>query len=438
LLGYGSRTITPLLEKFPSAKAVYDADYESLKNAGVLTPKQLSEAKNKDMSSAVTIAERCEKLKIRTMTPDDDIYPRRLRNIVDYPAVIYYVGEFPNVDDNVLITVIGTRQATPRGKAISAALGYSLAQNGAILVSGGAVGIDISSHIGALKAGGKSILVLACSINSRYNIDYVQVRREIARSGAIITEYPPDTEPSKRTFPIRNRLMSAISLGVAVIEAPERSGSLITVSHALEQGKDIFAVPGDIMSEMSTGANRIIRDGAQPIESVNDILSEYIYKYPHRINMPEKKSLAAFARQIDVRKLEPYNQANQSRSSSSIRGGGGTGGASAANVSVRSVSIVKAQGSKGEKGEKSEKSAKIRDRSKPAAPIKPSEQIVLPEDISEQAAQVFRAIADGAGKPNEITQATNLPVQAVLSSITELEISDLIETDGKGRYAAKI
>lgn len=183
------------------------------------------------------------------------------------------------------MAVVGTRSATPYGHKTAFRLSYRLAECGALIVSGGALGIDSEAHRGALQAGGRTIAVLGCSIDYPYLSANAELRKMISEHGALISEYPPGTPPSKVSFPIRNRLISGLALGTVVVEASIKSGSLITADHALNQGKDVFAVPGNIMSSAYAGSNRLLSDGAKPVFSAADILSEYTSQYPHKINM---------------------------------------------------------------------------------------------------------------------------------------------------------
>ena len=190
--------------------------------------------------------------------------------------------------------MVGTRRASRYGYKAANDIAMGLAACGAIVVSGCARGIDTASHQGALMAGGRTLGVLGCGINTRYNVENDGLRKVISSSGAMISEYPPGAPPLSYHFPIRNRIISALSLGVIVVEAGARSGSLITANLALEQGKDIFAVPGEISNYQAKGTNRLIFDGAKPIENAYDVLEEYVMSYPHRLrleNLGRKNSI---------------------------------------------------------------------------------------------------------------------------------------------------
>ena len=282
-LGEGSRYVPSLLEYFGSCKAVYEADEQELRLTGFLPEKEVTRLADFPLDSAEEIVEACKRLGYRILTPDAAAYPDRLRNIPDYPAALYYLGEWPDIDDEVCIAMVGTRRASRYGYTAATDIAKDLSACGAVIISGCARGIDTAAHQGALLAGGKTLAVLGCGLNVSYNMENDGLRRVISTSGALITEYPPGSPPLGFHFPIRNRIISALSLGVIVIEAGVKSGSLITANLALEQGKDIFALPGEVTSYFSKGTNRLILDGARPIENAGDVLAEYIERFPHRI-----------------------------------------------------------------------------------------------------------------------------------------------------------
>ena len=203
----------------------------------------------------------------------DDDYPSNLLKIPDPPAVLFSSGALM-ARDLVSIAVVGSRYASPAGIIFAEKLTSDLARNGVAVVSGFAVGIDSAAHRGALKAGGRTLAVLGCGLDVDYPAVNADLRQAIARSGALLTEFPLGTPPVPGNFPSRNRIISGLSLGVVVVEAAERSGSLITARFALEQGREVFAVPGVAQSMRSKGAHRLLRQGAKLVESVEDVLEE--------------------------------------------------------------------------------------------------------------------------------------------------------------------
>jgi DNA processing protein len=207
------------------------------------------------------------------VTIRDSEYHANLRQIDDPPPVLFVRGEFVASDQRA-VAIVGTRRVTPYGRLVSETLGRDIAARGVTVVSGLAVGADAAAHRGALSSGGRTIGVLACGIDVPYPRDTLELRDQIARQGAVISEVPLGTPARSARFHARNRLISGLSLAVVVAEAPERSGALITANLAADQGREVLAVPGSINSELSRGTHALLRDGARLVESVDDVLDE--------------------------------------------------------------------------------------------------------------------------------------------------------------------
>lgn len=211
----------------------------------------------------------------------DDEYPPLLKRINGAPPLLYVRGSITPAD-SLALSIVGTRKATSYGIDAAGYFCKGLAANGVTIISGLALGIDTAAHRGALQAGGRTIAVLGCGIDQVYPRQNTALASEIVQHGAIITEFPLGTPPEARNFPRRNRIISGLALGVLVVEAPEKSGALITTSFAADQGRDVFAVPGNIFSRASVGTNQLIQDGAKPALTVEDILGEINVTY-HRV-----------------------------------------------------------------------------------------------------------------------------------------------------------
>ncbi len=285
VLSQGNPRLVPLLHRFGNAKAVYECTFEEIKEAGILTRGELERFKKVTIEQCYDIIDQCSNLGYQIITPNDSLYPNRLAQIINPPAVLYVKGEFPKFDDQVAVAMVGTRKCSENGKAIARELSRRLTEAGVLVVSGGAKGIDASAHIGALRAGGKTYAVLGCGINYPYLHINEGLRRDIAENGALISEYPPNAPSGRHTFPIRNRIISGLCLGTVVVEAIRGSGSLITVDHALDQGRDIFVIPGEVSDPLYEGSNKLIRDGAIAVLTPADILREYNNVYPHRLDL---------------------------------------------------------------------------------------------------------------------------------------------------------
>lgn len=207
------------------------------------------------------------------LTLDDSDYPALLREIPDAPPVLYFKGTLVEAD-RWAVAFVGTRRATVYGRDVTQDLVAGLVNAGITIVSGLALGIDAAAHRAALDSGGRTIAVMGCGIDTIYPPEHRHLAEEIMEHGAVVTEFPPGTPPEGKNFPVRNRIISGFSLGVVVVEAPASSGALLTADVAADQGRDVFAVPGNITSKNSTGANRLIQQGAKLVMRVEDIMDE--------------------------------------------------------------------------------------------------------------------------------------------------------------------
>ncbi|MBQ6714151.1 MAG: DNA-processing protein DprA [Clostridia bacterium] len=299
--GYGSTKAYKVYEKLK-------ANDNLCKNERIIS-KALSEAERikfekVDNDYADKVLKDCKKENVNIITIESENYPERLRNIPSPPLVLFYRGKFPEVDREPAFCIVGPRKVTEFGAKSAYSLSARLSRAGFIIVSGGALGCDSFAHKGALKYGGKTIAVLGCGIGNNYLLENEKLRCEIEESCCIISEYPPYTPASKFTFPVRNRLMSGLSLGVAVIEAGEHSGALITAKHAAEQGRDVFVIPGNPTLKCYKGSNALLRDGAKPLLDASDVFGEYIYQFADKIDIAK-----AFEKVQSKEKIEK-NQKN--------------------------------------------------------------------------------------------------------------------------------
>ena len=272
--GVGPRIRQLLLERFGSARAVLGAAPGDLREVRGVGPKLVRKivAAGEEIDAEGEIA-LCREHDVAILTEADVGYPRVLREIPDPPGVLFVRGELKG-DDALAIAMVGTRHATPYGLRQAERLAGSLGRAGLTVVSGLARGIDAAAHRGALGAGGRTIAVLASGVLNVYPPEHAKLAEEVMARGALVSESPPKFEPLGGSFPQRNRLISGLSLGVIVVEAPERSGALITARHAMEQGREVFAVPGRVDGRTARGCHRLIRDGATLVESVDDVLEQ--------------------------------------------------------------------------------------------------------------------------------------------------------------------
>ncbi|HHU22640.1 MAG TPA: DNA-protecting protein DprA [Clostridiales bacterium] len=264
-----------LLEHFGSPKEIYFAADTDYRDVGGIMPKELETLKNKDMEPALDILDKCREGKIRILTMQDAEYPRRLLNIFDPPAVLYVKGNLPVIDEEAAIGIAGTRKASPYGIKMARRMGYEITKGGGLVVSGLAEGIDSAGAHGALRAGGSCVGVLGTAIDQVYPRFNWRLFEDVMTVGALVSEYPPGAPNMPGNFPQRNRIISGLCVGVVIIEAPAKSGALITASRALDYGRDVFAVPGNADSFNCVGSNELIKDCAKAVTSGWDVLCEY-------------------------------------------------------------------------------------------------------------------------------------------------------------------
>lgn len=367
-----------IVSYFGSAKALYFAGEMEWRISGIFTSKQISKLCNQDLSKAENILNICAKNNWQVVTPDDGNYPSMLFKLPNFPLVLYVNGDLDCLKNKITVALVGTREPTVNSTRAARSLAASLTRSGAVVVSGGALGIDSASHQGALDANGSTVAVLGCGLDCTYPVANKALRKQITENGAVLTEYPPGTMAMPRNFPIRNRIISGLSYGTVVIEAGERSGSLITANYALEQGRDVFAVPGDILFSGFTGANKLIRDGAKPVFNALDILEEYAIRYPELVELDKIETTLSFREQ-------------PSRTAS----------------------------------EKEEKSTdKV---------VKQPE----PSGLSEDALKIYRAFDCAEMQKEELIIKTGLGVSAFACAMTELELFGLVELLAGKNYKLK-
>lgn len=282
--GLTEREKMTVLQHFGSPEDCYYADERAYSAVESLGEGAVAALCNKELKEAEVILSACEKKKIHILTYGDALYPAFLRNIADPPLVLYYRGILPDFDREPMIGVVGTRKASAYGLSTARQMGRQIAAHGGIVVSGMAEGIDAMATWGALDAGKTAVGVLGNGVDRIYPSCNRDLFRKMEQQGCLISEYPPGTAPAKWNFPKRNRIISGLSNGVLVVEAPQKSGALITARQALEQGRDVFVVPGNIGVSSCEGSNALLKDGAVLATSGWDVVGEYAYRYPDKIH----------------------------------------------------------------------------------------------------------------------------------------------------------
>ncbi len=274
--GPGSADAPRLLETFGTAEAVFRADREALQRIGI-RGRALEALCRKELKEAQKLWEKSCRIGW-VLTPEDDLYPASLRTIYSPPLVLYGKGRLPDFSETATpaVAMVGTRECSTYGIQAAAALSAGLAAVGCPIISGGARGIDCAAHEGTLYAGGCAVIVQACGLDVEYPLATRGLRRRVLENGgAIISELEPGTKVNKGSFRIRNRIISGLSRGVCVVEAPSASGALITARAARDQGRDVFVVPGRLTDESSAGSHELIREGAYLVTRPSELLEEY-------------------------------------------------------------------------------------------------------------------------------------------------------------------
>ena len=378
LPGLTNQTRLALLRHFPTPEDVYYADPEEVLLTEGITREQAKLLEDKDCSGADRILADCQQLDLDLLTIQDAGYPNRLRNIYDPPCLLYVRGRLPAFDDEASIAVVGTRDCTPYGISSAEKLGYGLAAGGAVVVSGLARGVDSAALRGALRAGGTVTAVLGNGLDVVYPPENQYLYEDVAAAGALISEYPPGTPPEAKHFPVRNRIMSGLCLGTLVVEAPARSGALITAGTALEQGRDVFAVPGPIDAPASVGCNRLIRDGAGLVSDAWDILGEYEPRFPDKLRREGARETPAVLGYQARQKTEPK-------------------------------------------------------------PVPPSVSISRNDySLTDDQIRLLRALTEEPMLVDDLIELTDIPTRRVLSALTVLEIEHLVTQHSGKRYARAV
>ena len=387
-----------ILDQFGTPEGAYYADpaaYAQLEGV----PRTVRQAlEDKDLSQADQILAQCQSLGIRVLTCQDAAFPQRLAQLDSAPCVLYVKGRLPQIDQEAAVAIVGARQASPYGVMAAGRMGLELARQGALVVSGSARGVDAAALQGALRGGGQVISVLGNGIDVIYPAQHRDLYEDVAAAGALISEYPPGTPPAGSHFPVRNRLIAGLCLGVLVVEGTETSGSLITARWALEQGRDVFAVPGGIDAPLSRGPNGLIRRSeAKLVQDAWDVIEEYQDLYPDKL-----RPRAPLSPQTAQARLA-HLPAAQPRPSAERREEAG---------------------------------------SPPAQEEAPARLVIDlakdPEALPDDQAALLRVLQRGQGHTaDELVEATGLPARRVLSALTILQVRQMVAEENH-RFTALV
>lgn len=390
--GVGAKTALELIETFGSPEAVFFAQENELKAVPGMTGAKLGSLMQKSLVDARAIIADCEESGFRILTLGDAEYPERLKNISDPPTVLYVAGKLPAMDEEAAVAVVGTRECTPYGMLAAEKFGYEISRAGGIVVSGLADGIDSAAARGALRAGARVVGVIGSGLDVVYPKKNSSLFRDVVSHGAIVSEYPPGTEPLKKNFPERNRILSGLSLGVVVIEAPAVSGALITASRALEQGRDVFVVPGNIDAPACIGSNRLLKEGATPVTSGFDVVGEYAALYPDKLGFAQTVTSEPLDRKMAERMVK------QTLSDDKIP---------------------------------ADETKKVIDNADALAYI---DVVIRTEELSEAEKAVLKVLGGEERASDDIIAGSGLPAQEILAALTMLEINGHIVRRAGNRF----
>ena len=443
--GAASKELTRLIEKFGNIKEIFEADYESYIESGI--SERLSEDLcDKDLTAAARICEYCRKAGVGVLCYSDERYPMSLRTLQNPPAVLYYQGKLPDLNRNLCISMVGTRSMSEYGMRAAYKIGYEVASSGAVVVSGMALGIDGIASAAAIAAKGRTVAVLGCGIDRIYPPEHITLCELIMQNGAIITEFAPGTAPKGSNFPIRNRIISGLSQGTVVVDADKSSGAMITAKNAILQGKDIYAVPGNIDSETASGTNMLIRDGAQAVLCGNDIIANYAYLYKdsldiQRMRMAENRSdfnpdvvrRMGVAMRV-IRKLQ-YNSdtpapievyVSNTRRASKKR----------ADITSDSRERTVVNATKNDNGAEIRPGSNVAERSSPTVNSGDNSSKAV-ESLSEKQRKIFEEIPIDKAITVDYLTAAGFSMGEVMSTLTILEIKGLISSLPGALYVRK-
>ena len=385
-----------VLEHFRDPEDIFFAQADHYAQVPSLSEDAVDALKDKNLLPAEQVLADCARGKIHILTFRDGAYPALLKNISDPPMVLYYKGTLPDFDGLPVIGVVGTRKASLYGMTAAKRLGYQIGRCGGAVVSGAASGIDGVAMQGALSADAPVVAILGCGVDVVYPLSNKGLFADTERHGCLISEFVPGTPPYKWNFPKRNRIISGISDGVLVVEAPEKSGALITARQALEQGRDVFVVPGNIDVPSCAGSNALLRDGAIMVSSGWEVVSEYLYLYPEKIrrdNGPGR--LTAYADETENRERP----------------------------AVKVAQKTKLPGNSEEKGETKQK--KVIDNAETSAYSDGCKEI---QNLNPSEQAIMGQLTAGERLVDDVIAATGLPSGQVLAALTMLEVKGLVKT----------
>lgn len=380
-----------LLDRFGEPDRIYYGEKEEYSLIEGITRAAVASLEDKSMDEANRILGDCQRLGLRILTLRDAEYPERLRTVYNPPLLLYVQGRLPLFDEEVAVAMVGSRKASPYALEMGEKLAFQMAGLGAVIVSGLAAGGDAAAHRGALRAGGFTAAVIGGGHDILYPRENRRLYEDIGARGVILSEYPPGTEHMGRHFPVRNRIISGLSLGVVVTEAPEQSGALITASRALDQGREVFAVPGPIYDPRCEGSNRLLEEGAHPALHAWGVLSCYANRFPQKIRAQRGDLPRRFGQdqktEKSARPEEPVHTPRPER------------------------------------------------REPPERPV-----LVLSGDhgLTDDQIRLVKALRGRTAQADELIEETGIPARRALSALTVLELDEIVTQDAGKQFSLAV
>ncbi len=387
-LGPGYHRMPDILHHFPNPQDLYEQVLAAECAFAPLNQTEFLKLKTFPVEKARAVLQSCVRLGQQVVTMRDRLYPQRLLEIDLPPLVLYVKGDISPLNHSLAITMVGTRNLTNYGYHVARRISYELAGNRVVVVSGMAVGGDAVCHTGALQAGGQTVAVLGCGIDVDYPKENRELHRQIEQLGGLISEYPPGTKPAPGNFPVRNRILSGVSNGVLVVECGERSGCLSTAGCALNQGRDLFAVPSSVLGDGIGGTFLLLRDGAVPVRSAADVLAQYHVRAAEIRPAPEtvERERQAAKRSAAPRKTSP--------------------------AVSEEPAVLQTQ------------------------PAREPDQALL-DGLSDKARELYSLLGDEPQSPEMLLQQVGGSIAGILALLTELELADLVRARQGRRYQRK-
>ncbi len=420
--GPASKDAGRLVERYGDPFDIYRMEEEEIERIEGISPACKIKLLDKYLEDSYAILKYCRQKKIGLLSYGDKKYPARLKAIEDPPLLLYVLGELPPMNDRLCIGMVGTRKMSEYGRDSAYKISYELSAAGGIVVSGMALGVDGVCACGALAAGGRTVAVLGCGISVTYPKEHGKLMSAIAKNGAVVTEYSPFEKPHGYNFPKRNRIISGLCQGVTVVEGSASSGALITAKRAIDQGRELFALPGKINESNSEGPNELIKNGALVALSADDIIAHYDFLYHDCIDYKglrdAKRSMVAVDRAI-----KKYGVGDIYRRGEGYRA-----------ERPETENAVQRQSVPESKPERSTRAAETAVNDRPSSPDNSSR---LLDSLDEQSKKVFEAMpVDRAVTPDGVN-VDGMSIGEVITALTMLEISGLAESLPGGMYIRK-